>query len=227
MKFSITIPAYKPHFLLQECISRINRYTDLSDGEVIVVCNGSEKESANYVLSLGEKYRLVWYDEPLGFTHAANICLTLAQAPYIILMNTDSFLEANYNNSWINRLLQPFEDDPFVGITGITDMVMEWGHYFPFCFVGLRKSMIEKIGLFDMRFSPGYGEDADMCYRAKANGYKLVNVAPVLKRENSVAFIDYPLTHIGEKSFTDKEARAKYCENQYVVLREKWGTQKF
>lgn len=225
MKFSITIPAYKPHSLLQECLSRINQYTNLTDGEVIVVCNGSDRESADYVLSLGKKYRLVWYEEPLGFTQAANVCLTLAQAPYIILMNTDSFLEPNYDNSWVETLLKPF-DDPQVGITGIADMWMEWGHYFPFFFVGLRKSMIDKIGMFDMRFSPGYGEDADMCYRAKANGYKLVNVAPILETKNHTIHIDYPLTHRGEGSFTDKEARARYCENQYVVLRDKWGTQK-
>lgn len=225
MKFSIVIPAYKPHSLLLECLSRIHAYTDLTDGEVIVICNGSEKESAQFVLGLGNPYHLVWYDKALGFTHAANIGMSIAQAPYIILMNTDSFLEPNYDNEWINRILAPF-DDTQVGITGINEMSVEWGPYLNFFFVGIRKSMLNKIGMLDMRFNPGYGEDADMCFRARANGYKTINIANILETKEGIKFLDYPITHRGEGSFTDKELRNKCCENQFVVLREIWGNQK-
>lgn len=222
MEYSIVIPTYKPVSLLQECLSRIIQHTDLTKGEVIVVCNGSDRESADYVLSLGHPFRLVWYDEPIGFTRAANIGFSLSVAPYVIIFNTDSFIENCPHHDWVRRLIEPFQD-PKVGVTGVTMMSMVYGHYFPFFCCGIRRSLFDEIGMLDMAFSPGYGEDADFCFRAVQKGYKLHNVANSLAVEGGVNFIDFPVTHKGESSFTDKEQRRKYIENQDRVLAMKWG----
>lgn len=222
-EYSIVIPAYRPVSLLRDCVSRIIDNTDLSRGEVIVVCNGSDRESADYILSLGSSFRLVWYEEAIGFTKASNIGFSLSEAPYCIIMNTDAFIEPSEKHDWINRLLTPFHTDPKVGVTGTTMMGMIYGDYFPFFCCGIRKSLFEEIGYLDMAFSPGYGEDADFCFRAVKHGYKLVNVANVWKVENNVNYIDFPVTHLGEGSFTDKEMRKKYIENQDRVLAQKWS----
>lgn len=222
MEYSIVIPAYKPVDLLKECTRRIVEYTDLTRGEVIVVCNGSDRESAEHILGLGHPFRLVWYDEAIGFTKAANIGFSLSDSPYVIIFNTDTFIEASHKHDWVRRLLAPFED-PKVGVTGVTMMSMVYGHYFPFFCCGIRRSLFDELGMLDMAFSPGYGEDADFCFRIVQKGYKLVNVANVLKTENHVNFLDFPVTHKGESSFTDKEQRRKYIENQNQVLAMKWG----
>lgn len=222
MEYSIVIPAYKPVELLRECTNRIIQNTDLSRGEVIVVCNGSDRESAEHILGLGHPFRLVWYDEAIGFTKAANIGFSLSESPYVIIFNTDSFVENCSKHYWVERLLSPFED-PKVGVTGITTMHMTYGDYFPFFCCGIRRSLFEEIGYLDLAFSPGYGEDADFCFRVVDKGYKLVNVANSLSIKEGVNFIDFPLTHKGEGSFTNKELRAKYNENQFKVLALKRG----
>jgi len=42
--------------------------------------------------------------------------------------------------------------------------------------MALRWSLAEQLGPFDERFSPYYFEEADLCYRARAAGYKIVYV---------------------------------------------------
>lgn len=44
MKVSIVIPAYRPVSLLEGCLRGIKDNTNLSDIEIIVVCNGSDIE---------------------------------------------------------------------------------------------------------------------------------------------------------------------------------------
>ena len=224
MRASIIVPAYKPHELLRDCLRAIVLNTTLSDVEVIVVCNGSPPESADFVLSLGPSFRLVWYEEPLGFTRAANIGFGMASADIVVTLNSDAHLLYHHRDGWLDRLAAPF-DDPKVGITGLGMMWLErYGDFLPFYCVAIKRKLFDELGLLDMAFSPGYGEDTDFCIRAVRAGYKLVQVDKVTPDHvNKINISDFPIYHRGEGSFTDKEARAKYLENTYQVLERKWG----
>lgn len=43
------------------------------------------------------------------------------------------------------------------------------------CFL-IKRSVIDKIGLYDEKFSPIYGEETDFCYRARSKGFKMIYV---------------------------------------------------
>lgn len=224
MRVSIVIPAYRPVALLSACLSAICRNTTLSDLEVIVVCNGSDEPSASTVIGTGAPFKLYWTEEAIGFTKAANIGFRLATGDFVVVLNTDAhLLDYAPKDQWLNRLLAPFAD-PTVGVTGLGFMGSRFGTYAPFYCTGIRRSLFDKIGYLDERFSPGYGEDADFCYRVRQAGFELVqvdNATPVA--DNSSTVTDFPIWHAGEQSFMDKEKRQMYVENGHRILEEKWG----
>ena len=223
MKASIVIPAYKPDHLLRSCLQEIINYTDLSDVEVIVICNGSNRESANMILDLGGCFKLVWYPEAIGFTSAANIGFKLARSEHIIIMNTDAHLLTQEKDSWINKLLNPL-NDPKVGITGLGMMWTEYGGFLPFFCTGIKRSLFHELGYLDERFNPGYCEDADFCFRARKAGYEVLQVDhSTPNHELKINVSDFPLHHAGEQSFMDKEARRIYNEKGHSLLKEIWG----
>ena len=226
MKASIVIPAYNPYTLLESCLSSIVKNTDENLIEIIVVCNGSDRESADLILNKYPDVKLVWYKEALGFTKAANIGFSLSTSPFTIICNTDVvILDYQPKNYWLNAILEPFTD-PTVGITGICTMYSEWTEYFPFFFTAIRTELFTKIGLLDLAFSPGYGEDVDFCLRAKLANYKLVNII----EEPRTVTIDgvtlqvgtFPAYHLGEGSFRDPEKRKGYLENSNNVMSSKY-----
>jgi GT2 family glycosyltransferase len=223
MLASIVIPAYRPYTLLDSCLTSIVKYTDLSLIEVIVVCNGSDRESADLLLNKFPEVKFVWYKEALGFTRAANIGFSLVKTPISIICNTDVVILDYHKNEWLYRLLHPF-NDPAVGISGVSLNYSGWTEYFPFYFTAIRTELFKKIGYLDLDFSPGYGEDIDFCIRTKKLGYTLFQVDnPVLNHELKMSISDFPLYHKGEGSFTNSENRLKYLQNASVVLNRKWG----
>ena len=43
------------------------------------------------------------------------------------------------------------------------------------CFL-IKRAVIDEIGLYDEKFSPIYGEETDLCYRARDKGFKMIYV---------------------------------------------------
>lgn len=223
MLASIVIPAYHPYTLLEYCLTSIINNTDENLVEIIVVCNGSDRESADLVLNNFPNVRLVWYKEALGFTKAANIGFKLVENPITIICNTDiAILDYWPKNQWLYTLIEPFTD-PQVGITGINPMFTPYGDFFPFFFTAIRSSLFEKIGYLDIAFSPGYGEDVDFCIRTRLANYKLIDVNQTEADKNANRNVgSFPVYHKGEGSFRDPEKRKTYIQNQQVILEKKY-----
>lgn len=225
MKTSIVIPAYKPTSLLQSCLQGIVNNTELTDIEVIVVCNGSDRDSAVAVINLGYPFRLVWYDEPLGFTKAVNTGIKLAQGEVIVLMNTDAvILPYCEKNVWLDRLTSPLSN-PKTGVAGLGTMWTEYGSFVPFYCTAIKKQMFDELGLLDERFNPGYCEDADFCFRVREAGYEIVSVDQFIPDidDPTRTVTDFPIWHAGEQSFQDKEKRQENVTKGVTLLREKWS----
>ena len=72
-KYSIVIPTYN-HLedCLKPCLKSIIKYTDLSQVEIIIVANGCTDNTKEYVESLGSPFKLLWIDEPSGYTKSTN-----------------------------------------------------------------------------------------------------------------------------------------------------------
>ena len=222
LRASIVIPAHKPVSILRSCCESIIKNTNLNEVEVIVVCNGSDRESAEYVTSLGSPFKLIWIPEALGFTKAVNIGFELAQAPHTITLNTDVILLDQPKNSWLDRLLTPFTD-PMVGLTGCNKMWFHGAEFFPFWCVAIRSSLFRQIGYLDLAFSPGYHEDADYCFSVAKYGYKLVHVATETEDPiNKIYVTDFPIYHKGEGSFTDNDSRNQLLQRNAEIIVRRW-----
>lgn len=221
-KFSIVIPTYNHcSDLLQPCIQSIIDFTDLRNVEVIVVANGCTDETAQYVASVQAQYpgvfKLIWEDEPLGYTKATNLGIKSAVGEYIVLLNNDTLLLPQNKNDWLNMLEYPFSD-AHVGLVGplqLHDDYADEDVLIFFC-VMIRREVFEQIGLLDEVYSPGGGEDIDFTIRAKRAGWKAVQQAPsVFNGENNIG--PMPIYHKNNKTFGEIDEYTNW-----IVKRNGW-----
>ena len=217
-KYSIIVPTYN-HLedCLKPCLNSMVKLTDLSQVEVIVVANGCKDKTAEYVDSLGHPFKLLWFDEGLGFTKAINEGVKIAQADYIVLLNNDTVIldKGAPKNAWLDMLVNPFLEDDKVGITGPLELHDDYADadvMIFFC-VMIKRELFDKIGLLDESYSPGGGEDVDFSVKAQQLGYKQV----VVPNENVI--VDsvedgrspytnvgvFPIYHAGEGTFSKEE----------------------
>lgn len=219
---TIVIPCYRPLSLLKGCIESILRNTDLNRVEILVVCNGSEIVTIDYLKTLPDCVRFVWFAEGLGFTRAANIGLKIVHTPYAVLFNTDSqILDFWPRNQWLDTLLKPLKDNPKVAVTGTADMYFMGKMYLPFFFVGLNMNTLKEFNYLDEEFSPGYGEDADFCFKAQSKGYLLdvITSDRLSDNTNKQYITGYPIYHQGRASF--KEAGAILSQKGESILHQR------
>lgn len=237
MRFSIVIPTYK-HLddCLRPCLESIKTHTDLSDTEVIVVANGcGDDGTREYVKSLGEPFKLVWLDEPSGYTHSTNVGIEAASGDYIILLNNDCVI---LGAEWISLLYQPFRDDPLMGITGPLKLHCPDADrdFLVFFCAMISRKLLDTIGTLDEVFSPGYGEDCDLAARAIDAGWKIQQVPesepqlvdkgcedlPQWKRDK-MWHNPFPLYHDGNKTFGDEpEKFDEILRRNKLTLQERY-----
>lgn len=209
IKYSVIIPTYQHcNDLLKPCIESIIDYTDLSNVEVIIVANGCTDNTKEYCESLPEPFKLIWIEEPAGYTKSTNEGIKIAQGEYIILLNNDCVLLAQEKNAWIDQMLEPFISEPNTGITGAM-----MGHNFDinkrflifFC-VMIKSTLFDELGLLDEWFSPGGGEDTDFCIKAELAGYGIYQVprGGNVTWGDTMMYSDYPIYHPGEGTMHDK-----------------------
>ena len=210
MKYSIIIPTYNHcEDLLKPCINSIKQYTDLATTEIIVVANGCVDNTKDYIESLGNPFKLIWNDEPLGYTKSVNLGIQHASGDYIVLLNNDTILLFQETNLWLHLLEAPFMHKD-VGITGPVKFSWDCGNgsvqeALAFWLVMIRKEVFNKIGLLNEVFSPGMGEDGDFCIRASQAGYRLVSVPSDITDafDAEITNREFPIYHVGNGTFND------------------------
>lgn len=214
-KYSVVVPSYG-HLedCLKPCLESVKKNTDLENVEVIVVSNGSTKETAEYVDSLGHPFKLLWYDEKIGFTRATNKGIEYAQGEYVILLNNDTvILDMAGKNGWINMLEAPFLADEKMGISGPLSLHDDYADHdviIFFCAM-IKRKMFDIVGMLDEDFSPGGGEDIDFCMKLVQAGYHQATVPYSELRLDScddgeVTNVGgFPIYHKGEATFSKEE----------------------
>ena len=114
-----------PHWQVQElitlCLRAIRKFTTKIPIEVIVVDNGSEDESLDYLRGL-KWIRLIerrkqdlpafWVD---GFVSALDIGFANSRSDYFIIMHTDTIVR---HPGWLERMLEPMHNDPKCAASG-------------------------------------------------------------------------------------------------------------
>ncbi|MHC4105542.1 MAG: glycosyltransferase family 2 protein [Planctomycetota bacterium] len=190
--------------LLAECLDGIRRQS-FRHFSTILVDNGSNDGSIDFVRQNYPEVRLITLKENLGFAVANNIALRTVQSRYAALLNND----AVPHTLWLEKLAGSLEAHPEAGLAGskmlfshnpaIIDRAgdcytkagtallrgrakpannfnkPEW--IFGACAGAAlyRTRMLADIGLFDEDFFLLY-EDVDLCFRAQLRGYKCLYV---------------------------------------------------
>lgn len=213
--------------------------------EVIVVSNGSQDGTGEYVRHLSEldaRVRLVENDHNVGFAAAVNQGIAISRAPTLLLLNNDTITPPGA----IARLVKAAED-PTVGLVGpvsnrasseaevsmhYTDLdglyhealgrtEEHGGETFDlemltmFC-VAMRREVYDLIGPLDERFEVGLFEDDDYSLRVREAGLRVICLSDTL------------VHHFGEGSFgslVESGGYAKVFEVNRRRFEEKWQRQ--
>jgi GT2 family glycosyltransferase len=101
---SIIVPCFNQRAFTQVCFQELDRHTR-PDWELIVVDNGSTDDTAGYLARLRDELRVpvtvITNAVNLGFPRAINQGLDAARGDYLVLLNNDAVVTAN----WLDQLI--------------------------------------------------------------------------------------------------------------------------
>lgn len=168
--------------------------------EVIAVDNASADGSADYIATRFPQVRLIRNSYNQGFAGGCNRGLEAASGAVLILLNQDTVVQPGWLAALSDAVAEPavgiagskllYPDGKTIQHAGAW---VEWpvglAHHFGYgepddgkwdaprgveCVTGaamaFRRSVVERIGMLDEGFWPGYFEDTDFCLRARAAG---------------------------------------------------------
>jgi len=172
--------------------------------QVVVVDNGSTDGSPERICAAYPRVAQIVNQENRGFAAGANQGLEWALArgcAYVLVLNNDTVVAPDL----LNRLVAAAETDPRIGVLSprilhfgqperTWHLAARWHRWLPMpvniweaegdlveadfvsgCAMMLRRAVLERIGGFDSGYYM-YGEDIDLCARAKQVGYRVVAV---------------------------------------------------
>lgn len=163
------------------CIQSVYACTDKF--KLYIWDNASSQETADYLQSLKKLGANVTRSEKNeGFIIPNNRLIEKGKSPYVILLNSDCCVKPG----WDRGLTGMLQLASRFGITGYGGGIVNekfigvdfgYGHDIDFIMgycLALRRSTYEDIGLFDEKnLSFAYGEDSDLCMRAREKGLKI------------------------------------------------------
>ncbi len=218
MKYSIVIGTYNLcNSALIPCLNSIFKYTDMSDVELIISANGCTDETLEYLTSLKAHFssigfsnhlKIVWNDNPIGYSKANNEGIRVAVGDKIILLNNDIILLDQNKNEWIELLNTPFEKNENCGISGVSKCWSEPANrdFLIFFCVMIDKKVFDTIGLLNEEYGKGGGEDTEFCIEAENAGYDVMEcLSKEWSTESNLFTGAYPIYHHGEKTMHNTE----------------------
>lgn len=201
MTCDIVIPVWNLKDYTERCIESIIKNTQYPY-RLIIIDNGSEKETREYLEGLKNdkrilpgRYMLIRNEKNLGCTKAINQGIEASTAEYVCLLNNDTIMM----NGWLTEMVKVAEMSPEIGIINTASnnnglwkpWYMSWenfseslrkkysGRYVEmavavgFCYI-IKREVINKIGVLTEEFGLGNFEDTEYCMRAFRYGYKTV-----------------------------------------------------
>lgn len=212
IKYSIIIPTFnKLEQFLKPCVESLLKYTDFSDKELIIVSNGCQDGTYEWLQQQDYPFLKFYRDESaLGYAKAVNRGFELSEGEYVILLNNDTLIQESPVDNWIKLLQEPFDKISSCGASGpIMNYQDRLKFYFlVFCCVMIKRTVYDEIGwLNEIDYNIGAGEDIEFCYKLIEKGYTL-QLAP----HNTPNYINayniqsnsFPLTHFAEGTVHDE-----------------------
>ena len=217
----IVVPILNELSCVQECLCSILAYTRTGSYRLIVIDDASDSHTRRYLDNFAVQHPHITLHHNTnnqGFVRACNFGITLGNAPFVALVNSDVVVTPG----WLDRLLACANNDPriaavnpFTNHAAQINLPLAPGanffgmdeylqHHTPtaidvmtgigFCLL-LRRSILEQLGRFDEFHGHGYGEESDLCMRLTTHGYRTVVASDVY------------IHHKGWDTFTDRGER--------------------
>jgi len=173
--------------LTKQCLQSIKENTVYKPFEVIVIDNGSDARNVRELQALHKQgfiNKLILNNENKGFAFANNQGFDAAKGDFFFMLNNDTLV----TKGWLLNSLKLIQSNEKIAAVGcrLVDLAQYKEKKFNLrndrivrttCGAAMlmRKRVIEEIGKLDaVHFSPIYGEETDWCYRARKNGYKIM-----------------------------------------------------
>lgn len=242
-KVSIVLVTYNNLSLTIQCINSILRNTTWPNYQLIVIDNGSQDGTADYLERLRNEVptaKIILNPDNRGFAAANNQGLREADGDILLLLNNDTIVPGG----WLDPLVMHLRE-PSIGMVGpVTNAVgneakievsytdiqqmqafadryteSRKGRSFDipmlamFC-VAFRRGILEEVGYLDEAFGIGLFEDDDYSRRVQAAGYR------------TVCAEDSFIHHYGQASFRKLIASGEYqalWDKNQAYFESKWG----
>ena len=200
---SIVIPVHSQADLTAACLRSIARLTSWPPFEVILVDDHADAETRDLWRVLTGA-RVLVNDENLGFLRSVNRGAAEARGRHLVLLNNDTEVQEGWLEALVARaesapdvgvvaakLLYPDGSLQEAGAIVFSDgsgwnfgrggdpgrpeynYAREVDYGSGACLL-VRKELFDSLGGFDERFTPAYYEDTDLCFAARANGYRVM-----------------------------------------------------
>jgi len=242
-KAAIVILSFDNLEYLRLCLESIWRQTLYPNFEVIVVDNASSKPVVEFLARAAERetrLRVILNEENVGFARANNQGLAAAaDAEYLFLLNDDTVV----TRGWLGKLIRYLQDEtiglvgpvsnwagnearidvPYEDVADLpafaeAHMREHAGESFDipvlamYC-VGIRRSVLERVGYLNERFEIGMFEDDDFANRVRNAWYRVVCAEDVY------------IHHWGRASFgrLDQALYDEIFERNRRTYEELWG----
>jgi GT2 family glycosyltransferase len=255
---SVIIPVWNGINDLPACLAALAAQSH-APREIIAVDNASTDGSADWIANHHPTVRLIRNEENEGFGGACNRGLAAANGNVLVLLNQDTLVRPEWLEALVkvlaentdigiagSKALYPDGTIQHAGATldkratsthlgyhqkddGQFDRMTDCD-FVTGASLALHRQLYEQIGGFDPGFFPAYLEDVDLCYRARAAGWRVV-YAPrsvlIHNERSSAATPDYAgalLYHRHRLRFVCKHWSAERLRDEFLPAESEWLT---
>lgn len=242
-RVSVVVVTYNNLDLTKACLHSLERYSDYSNLELIVVDNASADDTPNFLrewAAAGDDRQIILNDDNRGFAAANNQGLAAASGAYLVMLNNDTYVTPG----WIATLVGHLRRSDDLGMLGpvtnnignearieirydsMEEMLPLAGDYTrrhagqltplrtaAFFCVMLPRTVYEKVGLLDEAFGIGFFEDDDYCRRVEQAGWTVACADDVFVHHNLSASFNK----------LKQETRQALFEQNKTIYEKKWG----
>src|SRR2546422_7333970 len=217
IKASVIVITYNGRHHLDACFSSLEKQS--ADAyETILIDNGSQDDSADFVRRKFPRVRVIESKTNLGFAGGNNLAAKEATGDVLVFLNDDTEVDPG----WLERLLSPFDSDPRVAIAGckmidffdrdveirvLCDLfgsAINYGvprspdspgyedvFYVPGFALAIRKAVFREVGGFDDSYFM-FAEDIDLDWRGLLCRYRMLAVRNVILYAKISGFVPCP-----------------------------------